>query len=444
MNNVIDRLEALAVNGAGGDWRDVLGRAERQRSASRRRLLIAVAAALVLAVPALALAYRLTERLVVSSTEAEPPVAWIGGNRFFDPEKGERTLAEPLGRSTGYFSFYFDSSPAIPSPEGDALIYATTEGSPNYRLRRWVLRFHDLTSGLDRILEDGAPSAAWRGDGALGYVAGVPGPWETIDAIVGHVYVRRSLSEPPVRWSTRPAEYVAIAWARDRLLVGALAAGERSPPEGVYAFSGPGRARKLPIGQVLAVDPRGDLVVGPVSQEPLLAGSLTFRIVRVRDGAVLDEVDLAPIIDPTMPYDASNFVSGGSWAGDYIVLGASGSVENALVVLRFSDGRLSPAHVFRLEASSAARAGLATPPWLGFGEPRFIDEEGDEIVAWATTTRKDGRKTVISSVFLVCSRIDKECSRTDALPGTAYSLYSRTLDLPARAFVENPSRPLPD
>jgi hypothetical protein len=440
MSDLIERLERLSANGAAGDWANVLGRAERQRSVElRRRALIGLAAALLLAVPALALAYRFTDVLVVSSTDEEPPVAWIAGDRVFNLDDEERRLAMPLARSTGTSYHFFDSSPATPSPDGRSLVYTAVEPRRAYAPPAMpMLRLHDFATGHDRVLERGADSAAWRRDGALAYVGGLVARTRSLPS--GHVFVRRSLSDPAVRWSTRPARYTAIAWAGDQLLVHAVAAGENLPAggEGVYAFSGPGRARKLPLSGVVAVDPLGELVIGPIGLEPFFADSLNFRVVRVRDGAVLDQLDLPPIINPNMPYAAGHWVTGGSWAGEYIVVAATGSeTSDALVLLRFEDGRLSPAHVFRLESNSAARAGFVDPgsgPWSTFGNPRFVDDEGDEIVAWATTTRKEGRRMVVSSVFLVCSRKEKECRRTDPLPGLTDSFDPR-------AFVENLSRP---
>jgi hypothetical protein len=448
MNDVIERLETLSANGAIGDWRDVLDRAaQRRRLELRRRALIGLAAALLLAVPALALAYRFADVLPVSATDAEPPVAWVAGDKVFNLDGEERRLAMPLARSTGSSLYFFDSSPAIPSPDGRSLVYTAVEPRSAYTPSATpILRFHDFVSGRDRVIERGAGSAAWRGDGALAYVDGVSRPRSLP---VGHVFVRRSLSEPAVRWSTHAAAYTALAWAGDHLLVAALAAGQNVPAEGegVYAFSGPGRARKLPLNGVVAVDPLGELVVGPEGLEPFFAGSLNFRVVRVRDGAILGELNLPPLIDPSVPYAAGQYVTGGSWAGDYIVIAASSAAADALVVLRFENGRVSPAHVFRLEATSAARAGFRGEPGSDFGNPRFVDDEGDEIVAWATTTRKEGRATIRSSVFLVCSRTQKECRRTRPLPDLTLSDVPGAARPPFwrhHAFVENLSRPLPE
>lgn len=454
MNDVIERLEALSENGAAGDWLDVVTRTERQRSVQlRRRILVGAAALVLLAAPALALAYRFTDVLVVSSERGEPPTAWIAGDRLHNlGELEDRRLAAPLAWHGSIF--IFNTSVAVPSPDQRLLIYRATDPPGDvFSLRATpVLRLHEVETGRDRILERGAASFAWSADGALAFAKAEPHqPTDSADP-VGHVLVRRSIMGPAVRWTTRPGRYTVLAWADKALLVGAVAAGRAAPAEGegVYAFTGPDRARKLPVGGVIAVDPSGELIVGPVTLEPLLPGSLTFRVVRIRDGAVLAELDVPPVVDPDFPYAAAHWMTGGSWAASYIVVAfASSGLEStdALVLLRFDGDELEPAHVFRLEPNSAAEAGFGLEPRYVFHSPRFLDEEGTQIVAWAGLTMQEDRTRISSSVFLHCNRKEKRCERTDPLPGTRYSItgMERALTSPApRAFVENPSRPLPD
>jgi hypothetical protein len=455
MNDVIERLERLSANAAAGNWMDVVTRAERQRSVQlRRRVLFGVAALVLLAAPALALAYRFTDVLVVSSKTAEPPAAWIAGDRLHNlGELEERRLAAPLNSYTSNNPlFLFNTSVAIASPDDRVLLYRATAPPRAYpgRSAMPVLRLHELDTGRDRILEHGAASFAWRGDGVLAYAkATIFRPGDFGDPI-GHVLVRRSVDEPAVPWTTEPARYTVLAWAGERLLVAAIAADAAAPAEGVYAFTGPGQARKLPIGGVIAVDPSGEFAVGPVTMEPRLAGSLTFRVVRLGDGEVLAELDLPSVVDPAQPYAAAHIATGGSWASSYIAVAlASDGLESsdALVVLRFDGDELEPAHVYRLEPSSAAEAGFGSQPQSVFHSPRFLDEAGSDIVAWAGLTTREGERVFVSSVFLRCDREERSCERTSPLPGTRYEIFgtTRATTFPApRAFVENPSRPLAD
>jgi hypothetical protein len=453
MNDVIERLEGLATNGHAGDWIDVVARARRRRAVDlRRRALIAVAAALLLAVPTLALADRLGDLLVVSDQRSEPPVPWIAGSRLHNlGDIDDRRLAVPLAWHP-FSPPLFNSPTAIASPDHRLLLYRATDppGALFGHRATDVLRLHDLESGRDRLLERRAASFAWRADGALAYAKAEAGNWIHPGGTLGHVVVRASIAEPAVRWTSERARYTVLAWARETLLVSAIAEGAATPPrgEGVYALAGPGRARKLPIGGVVAIDPAGELVVGPIALDPQLAGGLTFRVVRVRDATVVSQLDLAPIVAPEAPYAAAHAVTGGSWAGSYIVLtlvSAGLELTDALAVLRF-DNRLEHAHVFRLEPYSAAEAGFGSEPYA-FHSPRFLDTEAKEIIAWAGITERDGRDVFLASVFLHCDRSEKRCRRTEPLPGTRHRITgppSRSLRGPAaRAFVQNPSRPSP-
>jgi hypothetical protein len=454
MNDVIERLEAVAENGYADDWLDVLCRAERQRSAGlRRRVLLAAVAACLLAVPALALAYRFTDVLVVANERAEPPTAWIADDRLHNlGGVAERRLGAPVWADDG---LHFRNKPfAVPSPDERLLLYRATDPPGSFlRLATPVLRLHELETGRDRIFEYAAGTLAWRADGALAYAKGLRRrPRVFSGSPVGHVYVRASIDAAPVRWTTTPARYTVLRWARDSLLVGAIAAGQATPAkgEGVYALSAPGEARKLPIGDVIALDPSGELAFGPIALEPVFAGSLTFRVVRVDDGEVLDELDLPAVIAPDAPYAAAHSMTGGSWADEFVVVSlASEGLEapDALVLLRFDGEELTPAHVFRLEPTSAAAAGFGREPRDFFHSPRFLDDEAKEIVVWAPVTEREGRRTTIASIFLHCHRVEKRCRRTDPLPGTRFDSGAPRLPTtvpPARTFVENPSRPLPE
>jgi hypothetical protein len=451
MNEVIERLEGLAMSGHAGDWVDVLARAERRRAADfRRRALIAVVAVVLLAAPALALADRLDDLLVVSGERSEPAMPWIAGNRVHGLGAVDvRRLAVPLARDVSYPSL-FNTSAAIASPDHGLLLYRASDPPGVFPERATpILRLHDLTSGRDRVVVRGAASFAWQPDGALAYAMAESSTWPHPDGSLGHVFVRPSLDDPAVRWTSERARYTVLAWAGKTLLVGAMAAGAAVPfqSEGVYAFNGRQRARKLPIASVVAIDPSGELVVGPVRREPWLAGALTFRIVRVSDGTVVAQLALPSMVAPRITYGAAQS-TGGSWAGSYIVIAVASAgteLRDALVVLRF-DGHLEPSHVFWLEPDSAADAGFGSEPHA-FHSPRFLSEDAKQIVAWAGITERDGRDVYLASAFLHCERMEKRCRRTNPLPGTRYRITGpRSPSGPPAVltFVENMSRPLPE
>jgi hypothetical protein len=457
MTAIEDRVRKAASEQAAGDWLDVVRRSERLRRRMRRlRMVAAVAAALLLAVPAFAVADRLRELLVVSSTDQNIPMAWISGDRAYDVGgKEEVQLASPL---PGVVSDRYFSPAAILSPGGGRLLYhAIDPPATSMFFSRGIntLRLYDFATGADHILEHGAQSIAWRADGALAYAkapetrtrrfAGGDGErGATLGREIGHVVVRSFLGASPERWTDEPSDYTAIAWAGKTLLIGA----SRAPAEsvqrlygdptqaqtGVYALTGPGQVRKLPLGGLLAVNPTGEMVLGTETSISPVDVPITakVRVVRLEDGKVLSELDLPPVITPERPYSwAAELSGGGSWAGNYIVLGYQNIVERLVVVLRFEDGELNLAHVFKLEKESAERAGVS-----GFYGPRFVDKAGREIVAWATSPK--------ARFFLRCDRLERRCSRSVRLPrhsaGTSRP-GGPPVDWPA-FLIENPSRPL--
>jgi hypothetical protein len=454
MNEVVERLEGLATNGHAGDWTDVVARAQRRRAMDlRRRAVIALAAALLLAVPTLAFADRLSDLLVISDQRSEPAVPWIAGNRLHDlGDIDDRRLAAPLAW-VPFSPPLFNTPAATASPDRRLLLYRATDPPDELFAppATPVLRLHDLGSGRDVIVERRAASFAWRADGALAYAKADAGTPPHRAGPLGHVFVRASISEPAARWTSEQARYTVLAWARENLLVGVIPANAAmpAPGEGVYALAGPNRARKLPIGGVLAIDPTGEFVVGPVALDPQVGGGLTFRVVRVQDARVVSQLDLTSTVAPKIRHATAYAVTGGSWTGPYIVLtlvSAGVELRDALVLLRF-DGDLEPAHVFRLEPYSAAEAGFGSEPYA-FHSPRFLDAEAKEIVAWAGITERDGRDVFLASAFLHCDRTEKRCRRTEPLPGTRWRITGPPPSLVARpaerAFVQNPSRPLPD
>lgn len=455
--DVVARLEALAFEGSTGDWLDVVRRSERQRAlALRRRALIAAAAIVLLAVPALAVAQRLGDAFIVSANESEIDVPWVSGDTIHNfAGSDERRLAHPVwqARSHGY-----DLAHAIPSPDGRKLLYHTLDVTDATHATA-VARVLDVDAGSDRLLGRAIFSAAWRGDGLLAYAQasvprrrfptlGDPGEPE-----LGHVYVRPTLDAPAVRWTRRPSNYEVFAWARDELLVAARVAsegtvrqrfGQTQEEPGVYALRGPNRLRPLPLAAVTAVDPTGRFAVGPTTLDIHLPAEATLRVVRVSDGRILGEQALAPLATPHQPYAEPSAVSGGSWSLDYIVVGYSAESledddsigwDDVVIVLRF-DGKLEPVHLFRLDRASAERADLATTGYRStLFSPRFADAEGRMIVALGAALEEPdpARFTSRTAVLLLCDREERTCERSEKLRHDQYGI----------GFVENPSRPLP-
>jgi hypothetical protein len=419
MSAIEERLRTAASDTVEGEWLDVVRRSEQlRRGARRRRGALAFAAVLVLGVPALAFADRLTEFLVVSSDESKITWSWVSDTTAHNiGGKDEVRLDRSVANRP--FSDRYVSPLAIPSPDGRSLIYHSFVDG---------LRVRDLESGVELALERGSRSAAWRADGTLAYAKGQ----------IGHVFVREQLDARPQQWSVEPSDYTVLAWAGKTLIVGAATVSQASvqrlfgkpdqAEQGVWALDGMSRARRLPLGGVLAMSPSGELVVGTetsVTPEdvPLTA---VVRVVRVADGKVVAELDLPPVINPERAYSlGSELMSGGgSWAGDHIVVGYRRYEDDRhiakLVVLRLEDNRLEPVHVFELEEASAVQAGLSRQAALE--GPRFLDDGGRDFVTWSAGSG--------GPVFLRCDRVEKRCTKTAPLPRDGAFL------------IENPSRPL--
>ena len=444
MNGFVKRLEALSGGSVSGDWLDVVRRSERQHALARRRRVFLVAAAVaLLALPALAVAQRLGDALLVEPHPTRVEVPWVSGRVLYNFDgKEERRLAGKIwfARTVGY-----DLPSAIRSADGHRLMYlALNDGGAGPR--SVSLRLLDAESGRDVLVERGVYGAAWRKDGALAYSKGSEALASKY-AELGHVYVRSAPDAAPVRWTRRPSHYEVFGWAGSELLVSARVVDDQAaqqrfgtPQEvpGVYAVRSPGSLRPLPLAAVSALDPSGRYAAGPTSYVDFPAQA-TLRVVRISDGAIVDEQALAPILRPKGQLGEPAIPSGGSWAGDHLVIGVSGihfgetSVEgdNALVVFRM-DGELAPVHVFRLDAVSAESARLVP---RGFGSalysPRFADAEGRRIVA-VGTGGYFGATGPGRSALLLCDRIEQTCRRSEQLsPGGQIG------------FVENPSRPMP-
>lgn len=466
MNDVVDRLQALSTASEAGDWLDVAARAERlRRIARRRRMLLAAVAAALLVVPALAVADRITEFLVVSAGKEEVPIpmsssgvsGYITGQRLYDfARREEQRLERPL--ITGNGVDWRASMAAIETPDGGAVLYRASEPEPEFTptgdaLVPLLVR-HDLETGEGDVVARGVDSFAIGASGALAYNQRLrPGrildPTNSDIRLVGHLFVRPSLEGTPKRWSASPSIYTVHAWAGKRLIVSATVVGDKDlrrhfgnanqPDGGVYAISGPGRMLLLPIRTVLAVDPTGELVAGLAGNFEIAAFDLSkLRIVRVADGKVMAELELATELNPDAPYNAGSFVDRASWVGHEVAIGfASDETGRVIAIVRFDGRRLAVVQILTVEARTAQAAGLELPPAGTLSQPLFVDDDGRELLVHASVAVPRSRARGASDpsfAILVCDREESRCRR-------GKSWIQAGLD-EAPAFVYNPSRPL--
>lgn len=272
---------------------------------------------------------------------------------------------------------------------------------------RPVLRRYDAARRRDSVIASGAFSIAWRRDGALAYFKGLRPKVRDPRRYRGHVVVRSDLSDRGVRWTSRPARYVAAAWAGDRLLAYRLS---RLTGD-VLAFDGPRRIRVLARNAFLvAISPDGQRAF--VSR-PDSAGA-TVRVVDIATGAVAAELALPRDHGPDAR-QPTTFVTAGSWVGDRVV----GATNLGLLIFKIEPERIALEQTLEVDPT-------VFPTSLQ--EPR-ADPSGRRIVAWAELAAKP-RQAVADAALVDCDRTTLHCRQGPSAPALQ----------PPRP-VYNPSRP---
>jgi hypothetical protein len=302
------------------------------------------------------------------------------------------------------------SPAAVPSPDGRYLAYnlwrTLRRDDP---ARSWAeqgieagdglavpeLRFHDLASGRDAPLAEGAYSVAWRSDGALAYARGVDPVYRAYRPYETELVVRLTLDGPERAWSSRPGRYVAVAWAGSQLIAYRLSEGESVD---TLAFEGPGRERMLVEGGTLvALSPDGRHAF---VEEGAGSGLSRVSVVDVSSGVRRSDLQ----IDGAVGY-------AGDWTAN-LVVATSG---RGLSVFAVGYERIAVEQEFTLQANPT--------------EPRFADDRGSRIVAAIETPG--------GPAFLDCDRAVGRCLqlRPDpTAPGVGpWKAWRRP--------VYNPSRP---
>ena len=419
MTDLERRLRRAADPLPGADWADV----RRRVRPARRRVVLSLAAALLVlisAIPALGLGDRVLDVVAVDRSDEDVPaparqlaLEYVHGRRVY------RSGIEALGqlRAPLFAPFLGDSYPlVIPSPTRGQLLYHAWDGGADSGVPE--LRVYSSEGGPELVLARGAQSAAWRRDGTIAYLQALRPRYEsspagTLGGHFGHVVVRASLDSPPVRWTRVPAQYVVIGWARGSLIVDVFPTLSRRTAieSGAYALDGPGRIRRLPIREVIAISPDGTRVLGSVApsyDQPATA----VRLVDVASGRAGFTLRVAGLDTP------------GDWVGDRIVAARVSGREDELVILRTTPKPLVVEQRLQLGEEPSLRPGLG--PFLS--RPVFVGGERYVVVRVASG---DPNENVVFAGFLTCDRVERRCVR------------GRNL-LPARvmaAVVDNPSRP---
>lgn len=303
----------------------------------------------------------------------QPPVPMIAADRLYatgrDAATTTREARSPL---SGWVP-----PVAAPGPSGRHVVYSAwrelrevdsflsladqgiSEGDP---LAVPEVRLIDREDGYrDRLLVEGGFGAVWRGDGALGYVAGVEPAYRAETPYVGHIVVRNDVDASPTRWTKEPNEYITIGWAGKTLLAYVQPGHEGK----LVAFDGPGAMRELPSGDVTAFSPDGSYAVVSGRER----GRATVEVVAVADGRVVASLDQSTPGVAGEPLEAVEH--SGDWVGDRIVASARTATEpSVLAVLQFNGTTLRVAQTLSLPTSQVP---------VGFWEARFV--EGSDRVA---------------------------------------------------------------
>jgi hypothetical protein len=313
---------------------------------------------------------------------------------------------------------------SVPSPDGSQYLYnswaqgadVVCSGDPAVRgncknpapsavFGRPTLRLFTPASSRDVVVEPGAMSAAWRADGAIGYFKG-----DALDVpadaarFTGHLYVRPSVQSAPVRWTTTPARYVAVAWAGNTLIAYRQFEGERFD---VLALDEPGSVRTLATdATVVSVSPDGTQLV--VNRDT--DGSSVASVVSVANGAVSSTLDLAKVSDPSSGTPLAWVTYGGSWDGDLVA--AESSVGVAL--FRVRSGTISFDSVLLPKKSDYP---------MGVHEPQlFRGKSGAlDLIAWAPVSAptKNGRAQAVLTCDVSAKACKKNSTRDERSVGVA-------------------------
>jgi hypothetical protein len=337
----------------------------------------------------------------------------VGASVFGLPVGPIRLAAPPVTPLAGSLT-----PAAVPSADGRYLAYNSwrelrhddpklswsDQGiEPGDALATPSIRLYDGATRSDELLEEGAFSLAWRGDGAIAYFKGAERHYRAGVSYVGDVIVRPSLEGAPEVWSSERGRYIVVGWAGTRLVAYVEHEGEALD---VVVFDGPGRMRVLASGSALvAISPDGK---GAFVEQGPAQGRPTVRTLEVSTGRETAALYLTRV-DPA--------VGGVGYAGDWQGESVVASSTSGLAVFRVARGKITLRQALRVAASSVQ-------------EPRFVGASGRRVKAW-TSTRRGG-------VFLDCDFALGACDRIMPLPHArgvnGFPVWRRPLF--------NPSRPL--
>jgi hypothetical protein len=346
-----------------------------------------------------------------SVRSGEISVVQRGGRLGVPHVVGNRVYGLPGGRGSEKLAsrinttFVANVAPAAaPDPRVRTLAYNA------FHRKRPVVRVYDLGRNEDTILDVGAYSIAWRGDGGLAYFKGLERRIRNPRRYPGHVVVRDSLQARPTRWTRRPGRYVVAAWAGRRVVGYRLRAG--GFPH-LLVLDRPGRSRILARASVLvALSPDGrQAFVAPHGASPPLV-----RILNVADGSEVSRFSFGAPEARRLGAAGVSFVGeSGSWVRGVVIA----PVTNGVAVFRVSGGKVGLEQMLRFD-----------PELFPVGPAQPTADASGRTFGVAAELAPRPRQAIPLAAVLECDRLALRCVQG-----------RRASSIPGPRVVFNPSRP---
>jgi hypothetical protein len=294
----------------------------------------------------------LVDRLLHLASRPEPVLLEQPPHPALQGTLAPLVVPSPDGRTLAYTTFtdLVDADPALP-PSARGVGLGDALGTPSVRL-------HDLESGREEIVAEGAYSPAWHPDGALAYALGSDPQYRSGLPYTGHVVVRQPGQEEQ-RWTLAAGRYVVAGWAGGRLIVYHDSGNESFDIE---VLDGPGAVRTLaPASSLLALSPDGGRAAVATSAN---GRSSEVQVLDVATGEPLATLTTDPL---------TSLVYGGSWVGSRLVARGGDAVGPLVDVFEVGERSLRLVQVLRVD------------PRLpnGLAEPRLDPAGTGRLTAWS-------------------------------------------------------------
>jgi hypothetical protein len=391
-----------------------LARAPRAHSRGRRAGLVIVLAATALAVVAISGAADGVLSTIGVTRDSTTPVPASGANPS-TPYLLGRSYHDKLGVLHHLAAVGSGYPDAIIAPSGQ-IIYTAETATPNHP----DLRLYDPTTGNDQLVSASAASPAWRRDGTLAYAARTPAEPNSVPGFNVIIEVRASPTAPAVPWSTEATAYQPIAWAGNTLIVSTFYTDDNGIST-LFALNGPGTAREIEHGALIAISPDGTrLLVAKGAAPDGIPSSPNLELIDLATGAVIRTLDLRQATPPSLTTGQILPGGAGDWLDNRVVYPSPAGA----VILDASNDTLTLVNVAHFAGDDGLRG-------AEYHEARFIGTTGDQIIERAIVLPPSGHGGQMLPSALVCDLTAIRCARGAVAENTTEPL----------TLVYNPSRP---